>query len=621
MRDADTVLGIIHARGQAGLPLEDIYRQLYNPRLYLRAYDRLRQHDGALTPGTTEETVDGMSLAKIEGIIEALRFERFRWTPVKRVYIPKSNGRLRPLGLPTWTDKLLQEVMRSILDAYYEPQFSPHSHGFRTDHGCHTALMAVQRTWKGTKWFIEGDITKCFDMLDHTVLIRILGEKLHDNRFLQLIESMLKAGYLENWHWHTTHSGSPQGGVISPILANIYLDRLDQYVTNTLLPQFNQGEQREKNPVYERYTWAIDRAKRKGNRERYRALVKERRNHPCGNPYDPDYRRLQYVRYADDFLLGFAGPRTEAEDIKRLLKGFLEDELQLELSSEKTLITHAQTDTARFLGYEIRAWTANDKISANGQRNVNGVIGLYVPKDVQTAACQRYMRKGKPVHRTELLHDSDYSIMMKYQLEYRGLVQYYMLATNVSDLNHLHYIMRTSLAKTLAAKHKTRVSAILGKYSTTTDTTYGAISCLTVKVPRPGKPPLVATFGGIPLRRKKTASLHDNLVSPGNWRNTDIVKRLLADTCELCGSKVDIQVHHIRKLSELHQTGRREKPDWMKRMIVIKRKTLVVCRHCHWDIHTGRPLKRTKTGEPGAAKVASPVRRGADGKGPNSDEQ
>jgi len=163
MREAATVLGIIHARGRRGLPLEDIYRQLYNPRLYLRAYDRLRNNQGALTPGVTEETVDGMFLAKIGAIIDAVRQERYRWRPVKRTYIPKKNGKRRPLGLPTWSDKLLQEVIRSILEAYYEPQFSPHSHGFRPDHGCHTALAAVQRTWKGTRWFIEGDIAQCFD--------------------------------------------------------------------------------------------------------------------------------------------------------------------------------------------------------------------------------------------------------------------------------------------------------------------------------------------------------------------------------------------------------------------------------------------------------------------------
>jgi Type II intron maturase/Reverse transcriptase (RNA-dependent DNA polymerase) len=404
------------------------------------------------------------------------------------------------------------------------------------------------------------------------------------------------------------------GGVISPILANIYLDRLDQYVNNTLLPQFNRGLERAVHTVHKKYTGAIHRAKKAGEKELYRTLVKERRNVPYGNPNDPDYRRLRYVRYADDFLLGFAGPRAEAEDIKRLLKGFLEDELKLELSSEKTLITHAQTDTARFLGYQIRAWTANDKISANGKRDVNGVIGLYVPNDVRLKACQQYTRMGKPIHRPEFINDSDYSIMMNCQLKYRGLVQYYMLATNVSSLHYVHYIMRVSLLKTLALKHKTKATSILRRYSTTVETAYGTLSCLKVEVPREGKPPLVATFGGVPLRRKRNVSLKDTLTTYHHWRNTDIVKRLLADTCELCGSKLNCQVHHIRKLSDLHRTGRREKPNWMKRMIALKRKTLVVCLKCHHDIHAGRPLTRIKTGEPDAVKAASPVRRGADGK-------
>jgi group II intron reverse transcriptase/maturase len=593
MRDADTVLGIIHERGKAGLPLEDIYRQLYNPHLYLRAYDRIRQNAGAMTPGTTGETVDSMSLEKMRGIIEALRHERYQWTPVKRVYIPKKNGKLRPLGLPSWSDKLLQEVMRSVMEAYYEPQFAPCSHGFRPDCGCHTALSAVQRTWNGTKWFIEGDISRCFDTLDHAVLMRILGEKLHDNRFLRLIENMLKAGYLEEWTWHATYSGSPQGGPISPLLSNIYLDRLDRFVIDTLIRRTNRGQTRTLNPAYARYRSAMTRAKKKGNREVYRELRLQRRQLPHGDPQDPDFRRLRYVRYADDFLLGFIGPRAEAEAIKQQLAAFLTEELKLELSSEKTLITRAQTDAARFLGYEIRAWHANDKIAPNGQRCVNGVIGLYVPKDVIDGARRKYTRKERPIHRPELLHESDYSIMMKYQAEYRGLVQYYLLASNVSNLNYVHFTMRASLVKTLANKHRVRATAILAKYRTKTATPSGTLNCLRMEVPRAdGKPPLVATFGGIPLRRQYTASITDRVtVTFHGWRHTDIIKRLLADVCELCGATGNCQVHHIHKLSDLLKPGR-PKPDWMKRMIALRRKTLVVCQQCHQEIHAGKPHKR-----------------------------
>jgi group II intron reverse transcriptase/maturase len=216
MRNAETVLCVIRERGNQGKPLDDLYRQLFNPGLYLMAYGHLYSNEGAMTQGATEETVDGMSLEKIRALIDDLRQERHRWTPVRRTYIPKKNGTQRPLGIPTWTDKLLQEAMRLLLEAYYEPQFSPHSHGFRPNRGCHTALQTVQRVWTGTKWFIEGDVKGCFDTIDHEVLLSILAEQIHDNRFLRLIRSLLTAGYLETWKYRATYSGTPQGGVITP---------------------------------------------------------------------------------------------------------------------------------------------------------------------------------------------------------------------------------------------------------------------------------------------------------------------------------------------------------------------------------------------------------------------
>jgi group II intron reverse transcriptase/maturase len=218
MRSAETVLQVIRDRGKRGLLLEeDVYRQLYNPSLYLLAYSRIYKNDGALTQGVTEETADGMSMKKIEAIIEQLRYERFRWTPVRRVEIPKKNGKKRPLGIPTWTDKLVQEVIRLILEAFYEPQFSNSSHGFRPERGCHSALTTIDRTWQGSKWFIEGDIRGCFDHIDHHVLMKILRERIKDNRFLRLIENLLKAGYCEEWSYRPTLSGTPQGGIVTPL--------------------------------------------------------------------------------------------------------------------------------------------------------------------------------------------------------------------------------------------------------------------------------------------------------------------------------------------------------------------------------------------------------------------
>jgi len=253
MRTAETALQVIRDRGKRGLLLEeDVYRQLFNPNLYLLAYSRMYKNDGALTPGVTGETADGMSMKKIETIIEQLRYERFRWTPVRRVEIPKKNGKKRPLGLPTWTDTLVQEVIRLILEAFYEPQFSTSSHGFRPERGCHSALTTIDRTWQGSKWFLEGDIRGCFDHIDQDVLMEILREKIKDNRFLRLIENLLKAGYCEEWNYRPTMSGTPQGGIVSPILSNIYLDQLDQFVEQTLIPEHTRGQRRAENKEYTR---------------------------------------------------------------------------------------------------------------------------------------------------------------------------------------------------------------------------------------------------------------------------------------------------------------------------------------------------------------------------------
>jgi retron-type reverse transcriptase len=196
MQCADAVLGILRERGKRGLPLNRLYRHLFNPQLYLLAYGKISRNHGAMTPGSTPETADGMALEKIAAIIAALRAERYRWTPVRRIYIEKRHSnKLRPLGLPSWSDKLLQEVMRLLLTAYFEPQFSNHSHGFRPQRGCHTALTEIYHEWVGTTWFVESDIAQCFDSLEHTTVVSILKEKIQDGRFLRLIEMLLRAGY------------------------------------------------------------------------------------------------------------------------------------------------------------------------------------------------------------------------------------------------------------------------------------------------------------------------------------------------------------------------------------------------------------------------------------------
>src|SRR6266436_6855798 len=455
MRTAETILNIIQDRGKRKLPLDDVYRQLYNPDMYLRAYARLYTNDGAMTPGITEETVDDMSTEKIANIIEAIRYERWKWTPVRRKNIPKRKGGTRPLGMPTWSDKVVQDVIRSILEAYYEPQFSQHSHGFRPKKGCQTALRDIHETWTGTKWFIEGDIKGCFENIDHHILMNILRENIQDNRFLRLIEGALKAGYCEEWTYHPTLSGTPQGGIVSPILSNIYMDRLDRFVETTLIPDYTKGDKRERNPAYEQVANQLQTARRQGDLERVRALQKELRKHPSKTQDDPGYRRLRYIRYADDFLFGFAGPFEEAHQIKDKIASFLQTELKLTLSAEKTLMTHAHTGRARFLGYEIGIMYSATKLDDRFRRSVNGAVGMYIPEDVIQAKRKRYLRDGKPIHRPELQNDSEYDIIVRYQGEYRGLVQYYGLAQNLAQLGYVKWTMETSLLKTLASKNQT----------------------------------------------------------------------------------------------------------------------------------------------------------------------
>jgi group II intron reverse transcriptase/maturase len=594
MQGAETVLSVIRERGRQSLPLERLYRQLFNKELFLLAYGRIYSNQGAMTPGVTRETVDGMSLAKIDTIIEELRSESYRWSPARRVYISKKNGKKRPLGMPPWSDKLVAEVVRMLLDAYYDGGFSDRSHGFRTGRGCHTALDEVASVWTGTHWFVEGDLADYFGSLDHRIMVSALAVKIHDGRFLQLINRMLQAGYLEDWRWNATLSGAPQGGIASPVLSNIYLDRFDQFVEQQLIPEYTRGKKRRTEPRYHRVESQIAKAKRHGDRDAVRALRRLRRRLPSQDPNDPDYRRLRYVRYCDDFLLGFAGPRREAEEIKSKIGEFLREELKLELSEPKTLITHATSQAARFLSYEIRTQRPDTKIT-QGRRAVNGVVGLFVPRDVIRDRCARYMSKGKPALRGQLLHDEDYTIVAKYGSEYRGFVQYYLLAQDVFRLEKLRWVMETSMLKTLAGKHKSTVAKMARKYKASIDTPDGSRTCFQVTVHRDqGRKPLVARFGGIPLTRKRTAVLTDLKPIMATVKGNELIRRLVAGRCELCEERTGLQVHHIRKLADLNKPGRPERPSWVHLMAMRKRKTLVVCEQCHQDIHAGRATATTR---------------------------
>ena len=379
------------------------------------------------------------------------------------------------------------------------------------------------------------------------------------------------------------------GAVLSPILSNVYLDRLDKFVETALLPEHTRGVLRRRNPEYKRVENAASRARKRGDHAAVRALRKQQRDLPSQDPLDPDFRRLRYVRYADDILLGFAGPRAEAEEIKDRLAQFLQEDLKLELSETKTLITHARTSAARFLGYEIEVQHA-DHVIASGRRAVNGVIGLRVPDDVIKAKCARYMQRGNPMHRSELMNEEDHAIISRYGAEYRGIVQYYLLAGDVFRLSRLYWVMKTSLLKTLAAKHDSSVSKMARKYAATIKTPHGPRVCLQVCVDRgESRKPLVATFGGIPLKRQRNAVLIDREPARKTPRQRELIHRLKAGRCEMCGRTDEVQVHQIRKLADLQKPGQPERPAWMQIMARRRRKTLVVCGPCHASIHNRQP--------------------------------
>jgi group II intron reverse transcriptase/maturase len=587
MQNAEAVLGVLRERGRRGLPCEELYRQLFNPQMYLLAYGRIYSNKGAMTPGVTQETVDGMSLGKIGRIIDAMRYERYRFKPARRIYIPKKNGKLRPLGLPTWSDKLVGEVVRLLLEAYYEPTFSDRSHGFRPGRGCHTALREVANTWTGTTWFVEGDIADCFGSLDHQVMLSILSAKIHDNRFLRLLRNMLQAGYLQDWVHNATLSGAPQGGCASPVLSNIYLHRLDTFVETVLIPEYTRGDRRGRNPAYLTEAAALARARRAGDRVEARKARDRMQGLPSGDPHDPDFRRLRYVRYCDDHLLGFTGPKAEAEEIKQRLARFLREDLKLELSQDKTLITHARSDRASFLGYQISVQHDDRQRTASGQRAVNGAVSLHVPTSVIKAKSSLYLNRGKPARRSPVINYDDHDIVRIYGAEYRGLVQYYLLAGDVRRLHRLRWVMLTSMLKTLASKHRSTVTRIAAKHKATIMTPHGPRTCFEAVVTRgESSKPLVARFGGIPLTRQKTAVINDQPPRRISYPRRELIGRLTAARCELCKQTGQVQVHHVGKLAELDAS---DPTPWAKAMTRRRRKTLVVCADCHDHIHGTRP--------------------------------
>lgn len=600
MRSPERVLNSLNEHSKdSSYKFERLYRILFNEELFYVAYQKIASNGGSTTKGSDGRSIDEMSLARIETLIASLKDESYQPHPSRRVHIPKKNGKTRPLGIPAFEDKLVQEVVRMILEAIYEGHFETTSHGFRPKRSCHTALLHIQKTFSGAKWFIEGDIKGFFDNIDHDVLVGILRERISDDRFIRLIRKFLKAGYVEDWTFHNTYSGTPQGGIVSPILANIYLDKLDKYVKE-YIQHFDKGTKRrpgkESNDLANERKRTVRKLKKiKDGTEkaalvaRLKAIEQERAAFPSGDEMDGSYRRLKYIRYADDFILGVIGSKEDALRIKEDIKSFLSESLALELSEEKTLITHTGK-SAKFLGYEITVTRDNHQ-----RRDVRGCLrrtyGKRVRLNVSMAtlrdklleygAMEIKLRNGKeiwkPKCRSGLIFNDDLEILDRYNRETVGFCNYYLIANNCVVLHNFRYIMEYSMYKTFAGKYRSTVRKINKKYRLN--------KLFTVKYEQKGVIKS-RTFYKTSFKRRTTAFNGSCDIEPysiADVSRTNLTDRLKAEKCELCGATGKLIMHHVRNLKDL-----KGKESWKRLMSARKRKTIALCPSCHRLRHLGK---------------------------------
>lgn len=600
MRSPERVLNSLNEHSKdSSYKFERLYRILFNEELFYAAYQKIASNGGSTTKGSDGRSIDEMSLARIETLIASLKDESYQPHPSRRVHIPKKNGKTRPLGIPAFEDKLVQEVVRMILEAIYEGHFETTSHGFRPKRSCHTALLHIQKTFSGAKWFIEGDIKGFFDNIDHDVLVGILRERISDDRFIRLIRKFLKAGYVEDWTFHNTYSGMPQGGIVSPILANIYLDKLDKYVKE-YIRHFDMGTKRrpgkESNDLANERKRTVRKLKKiKDGTEkaalvaRLKAIEQERAAFPSGDEMDGSYRRLKYIRYADDFILGVIGSKEDALRIKEDIKSFLSESLALELSEEKTLITHTGK-SAKFLGYEITV-TRNNHQRRDVQGRLRRTYGKRVRLNVSMAtlrdklleygAMEIKLRNGKeiwkPKCRSGLIFNDDLEILDRYNRETVGFCNYYLIANNYVVLHNFRYIMEYSMYKTFAGKYRSTVRKINKKYRLN--------KLFTVKYEQKGVIKS-RTFYKTSFKRRTTAFNGSCDIEPysiADVSRTNLTDRLKAEKCELCGATGKLIMHHVRNLKDL-----KGKESWKRLMSARKRKTIALCPSCHRLRHLGK---------------------------------
>ena len=592
----------------SGRRVNGLFRLATNPEvLWKQAYANIYSNKGAITKGVDRNTLDGFSEERVNHLIGLLARREYCPKPVRRTYIPKKNGKLRPLGIPTGDDKLVQEVVRILLEQIYEPIFSENSHGFRPGKSCHSALRQVKNVWNGTKWIIEFDIKGFFDNINHNKMIEFLEKKIDDKRIIHIIRQMLKDGYAQDWKYNATWSGTPQGGVISPILANIYLHELDTFMED-MICQFNKGERRKDNPDYKKLCrqMVITNRKLRELRQKFKEgkplndarkeILRERREIQkkmrvinSRLHVDSEYRRLRYVRYADDFIIGVIGTRKEAESIMLQVKEYINNILLLEVSEEKTCIADAN-DGVRFLGYDIKTYTSakTTKIAWGkgtcNRRTISEKMQLHIPSEkmFQYASKNGYgdMAIFRPKSRPALLRRSDVEILMTYNAEMRGLANYYSLAQGYKTaLQRVIGLAQWSFFATLSHKHKSSIGKIARKMKLSAQSGYE------LKVNVNGIPKSYRLFR---LKDHEPPKIHNSNVDTP-WDTTrftmtrsELVQRLNANTCEYCGKTGGyMEVHHIKALKDVQG----KKQLWQQMMCAMRRKTMVLCVDCHNELH------------------------------------
>lgn len=598
MQKANEILSILNhkSKNDENYKFDRIYRNLYNKDFYLNAYAKIYSKEGNMTEGVDGQTIDGFNLVLVEKLIEDLKAEQYYPKPVRRTYIPKKNGKKRPLGIPSFVDKLLQEVIREILEAIYEPNFSENSHGFRPNKSCHTALMQIKKTGKGTNWILEGDITGCFDNINHDILINILSRKIKDGRFIELIRRFLKAGYIEFKEVINSLSGCPQGSLISPILSNIYLNEFDKYMEQ-LIKDTNKGKGKRVNLEYKRLEHKRVKAIKNNEFDKAKEIFKKMRKIPSQRPNDETFIRVKYVRYADDFVVLVSGSKNLTLEIKERIREYLGTNLKLELNVEKTLITNISKDKARFLGFEITKAVDNNKITKTiagvKRRAVNETIQLLVPSDVINKKIRMFSENEKPCSYKPRLRQPIYNTITEYNSEIRGLYNYYCIATNVSKrLYKFKYYHQKSLVCTIAQKEKISSKKVYKKYGIPIPKKTGTGTRNEIGVTyHTKKCEKTLIYFNDSIKKNDSIDINVRDVFGYNYSiNSTLLLRLNKNECELCGSNEQIEVHHIRKLKDIKDKYRKRGqrvPNWVLTMSEMNRKTLIVCKKCHVKIHNG----------------------------------